>query len=41
MTGGLAGLLYGMEGIPEEWINQVARKDDIENLADRMTAFLD
>lgn len=41
VTGGLAGLLYGMEGIPEEWINQVARKDDIENLADRMTAFLD
>jgi ADP-ribosylglycohydrolase len=41
VTGGLAGLLYGMEGIPEEWISQVARKDDIENLANRMADFLD
>ncbi|MRR23795.1 ADP-ribosylglycohydrolase family protein [bacterium] len=41
VTGGLAGLLYGMVGIPAEWISQVARKDDIENLTERMADFLD
>ncbi len=36
IAGGLAGLYYGFNGIPEEWINQIARKDDIENLAERL-----
>jgi ADP-ribosyl-[dinitrogen reductase] hydrolase len=36
VTGGLAGLLYGFENIPPNWVNQVARKDDIENLAERL-----
>jgi ADP-ribosyl-[dinitrogen reductase] hydrolase len=36
VTGGLAGLLYGYESIPENWLNQLARKDDIEDLAIRM-----
>ncbi len=36
VTGGLAGLLYGYKSIPEEWINVLARKDDIEDLAARM-----
>ncbi|SHM90024.1 ADP-ribosylglycohydrolase family protein [Mucilaginibacter sp. OK098] len=36
VTGGLAGLLYGHESIPEHWLNQLARKDDIEDLAVRM-----
>lgn len=35
VTGGLAGLIYGFESIPEEWISQLARHDDIENLAER------
>ena len=39
VTGGLAGLLYGWETIPENWIEKVARKDDIENLAERMKKF--
>ena len=36
VTGGLAGLLYGYDSIPAEWINVLARKDDIEDLAERL-----
>lgn len=36
VTGGLAGLLYGFEGIPEEWIANIARKDDILDLSERL-----
>lgn len=36
VTGGLAGLLYGFETIPEEWILKLARRDDIEDLAERL-----
>lgn len=36
VTGGLAGLLYGFEDIPAAWRDQIARKEDIENLAARM-----
>lgn len=36
VTGGLAALLYGYDNIPASWINQLARKDDIEQLANRM-----
>jgi ADP-ribosylglycohydrolase len=36
VTGGLAGLLYGIDGIPQAWIDQIARKDDINNLAERL-----
>ena len=36
VTGGLAGILYGLENIPPKWITQIARKDDIENLAERL-----
>ncbi len=35
VTGALAGLLYGIEGIPAEWKKQIARHDDIEDLAER------
>ena len=37
IAGGLAGLLYGYEAIPEEWINSLARKNDITNLCDRLS----
>ena len=33
ITGGMAGLFYGFEQIPESWINQLARTKDIEALA--------
>jgi len=38
VTGGLAGIYYGVENIPPEWINQLARKQDIIDLAARLNA---
>lgn len=35
-TGGLAGLLYGHDKIPTNWIDQLARLEDIKDLAYRM-----
>jgi ADP-ribosylglycohydrolase len=37
VTGGLAALLYGFESIPNEWLDQLARKEDIEDLVYRMS----
>ena len=37
ITGGLAGLSYGFNSIPEEWVNQIVKKDKIEELANRLT----
>lgn len=34
VTGGLAGLLYGFDTIPSEWVKVTARKTDVEDLAD-------
>ena len=36
IAGGLAGLYYGIENIPTHWIEQIARKKDIEDLAERL-----
>ncbi|WDF79434.1 ADP-ribosylglycohydrolase family protein [Mucilaginibacter sp. KACC 22773] len=36
VTGGLAGLYYGFETIPEDWVLKLARKNDIDNLAARL-----
>jgi hypothetical protein len=36
VAGGLAGLLYGWETIPAEWLDVLARRDDIIELADRL-----
>lgn len=33
VTGGLAGLLYGYESIPKNWMAQLARREDIQELA--------
>jgi ADP-ribosylglycohydrolase len=38
VTGGLAALLYGYENIPENWLRQIARFDDIENLVERLSS---
>jgi len=35
VTGGLAGLLYGFNSIPAHWTDQLARKEDIETLAEK------
>ncbi|HIK04946.1 MAG TPA: ADP-ribosylglycohydrolase family protein [Trichormus sp. M33_DOE_039] len=41
VTGGLAGIYYGVEGIPQQWFNQIARKQDIINLAHRFAVAVD
>ena len=38
VAGGLAGLVYGEAGIPEAWLNGLARRADIEALAERLGA---
>lgn len=37
VVGGLAGLFYGIKSIPENWLNKIARKDDIEELINRLS----
>jgi ADP-ribosyl-[dinitrogen reductase] hydrolase len=37
VTGGLAGIYYGVDHIPIHWIEQIARKQDIVNLANRLS----
>ncbi|MEH2313698.1 MAG: ADP-ribosylglycohydrolase family protein [Nostoc sp.] len=37
VTGGLAGIYYGVENIPQKWMNQIARRQDIIYLAERFT----
>ncbi|MDN4012087.1 ADP-ribosylglycohydrolase family protein [Chryseobacterium gambrini] len=36
ITGGIAGIYYGFESIPKEWVDVLARKDDIEKLCDKL-----
>lgn len=36
ITGGIAGIYYGFENIPEEWVSELVRKDDIENLCNTL-----
>ena len=36
VTGGLAGIYYGSENIPPEWIEQIVRQEDIIDLAARL-----
>jgi len=35
VAGGLAGLIYGLESIPKDWLEVLARKTDLEELAQR------
>jgi ADP-ribosylglycohydrolase len=37
VSGGLAALLYGFESIPKNWINAIKRKNDIDDLAERLS----
>lgn len=37
VTGELAGLYYGFESIPEKWINEIRRSNDINDLCNRFT----
>lgn len=38
ITGGLAGLVYGSDSIPKEWLDVLARRDDIIDLGRRLDA---
>jgi len=40
VTGGLAGIYYGLENIPQQWIQEIARKQDIMDLAERLENFV-
>ncbi|WP_026994338.1 ADP-ribosylglycohydrolase family protein [Flectobacillus major] len=41
VTGAIAGLYYGFEQIPNEWIQQIARQQDIEELCQRFSQKFD
>ena len=36
IAGGLAGLYYGVEGIPDSWVNAIARLEDIIELGRKL-----
>ncbi|MGL2986397.1 ADP-ribosylglycohydrolase family protein [Flavobacterium sp. RSSA_27] len=36
VTGGLGGLMYGFDAIPTEWLNVLARKEDIIKLSNQL-----
>ena len=36
VTGAIAGLYYGIDSIPQEWLNKLAKKEMIEDIADRI-----
>lgn len=40
VAGAAAGIVYGWQAIPEEWVNALARKEDIIALADRLDGVL-
>ncbi|WP_052343566.1 ADP-ribosylglycohydrolase family protein [Bacillus massiliigorillae] len=40
VTGGLAGLHYGLTNIPSEWLQVIARKKDIEELCEQFSESL-
>lgn len=36
ITGGIAGIYYGFKSIPKEWMDVLARKEDIEKLCEKL-----
>jgi ADP-ribosylglycohydrolase len=38
VAGGLAGLVYGLEEVPRQWLESLARKKEIDDLIDRFVA---
>ena len=37
IAGGIAGMYYGIENIPQKWIDNLARVNDIKDLAERLS----
>lgn len=40
VAGGFAGIQYGLESIPRDWINTLARKDEIEGIITKFVGIL-
>ena len=40
ITGGIAGIYYGFENIPQEWVADLVRRDDIERLCEKLNGKL-
>jgi ADP-ribosylation/crystallin J1 len=40
ITGGLAGIIYGYDTIPPEWLEVLAKKDDIIELANKLDSIM-
>ncbi len=38
VVGGLAGIVYGLDNIPKKWIDQIIKKDEIIDLANRLNS---
>jgi len=38
VAGGLAGLIYGWQNIPDDWVAAMVKKNEIDDLADRLYA---
>jgi ADP-ribosylglycohydrolase len=38
IAGGLVGIYYGIENIPQKWIENLARTNDIKDLAQRLSS---
>ncbi|MCJ7760980.1 ADP-ribosylglycohydrolase family protein, partial [Candidatus Bathyarchaeota archaeon] len=38
VTGGLAGIHYGLKAVPDHWLNQVVRRTDIQRLFESFSA---
>lgn len=41
LTGALAGLIYGIENIPKEWINSLQRKDYLDDMVQKYLDLID
>jgi ADP-ribosylglycohydrolase len=40
LVGGLSGLVYGMEGIPDEWVNSIVKREEIIDQINRFVESL-
>jgi ADP-ribosylglycohydrolase len=40
ITGSLSGLFYGFDSIPNDWVNKLLMKNEIEDLAQRLFNWL-